>query len=747
MANGNPLFAPNREGAPLADRMRPRNLDEFIGQEHIIGPGRLLRRAIQADQLSSLLFSGPPGTGKTTLARVIANSTKSRFASVNAVLSGVKELRGEVAAAEEARSLYGRRTILFVDEVHRWNKAQQDALLPWVENGTLVLIGATTENPFFEVNKALVSRSRVFLLKPLSDADLHRVIDVALQDRERGYGAYSVQITREARDHLVKTAAGDARTLLNALELAVETTPERFPPPKGSTITVDLTIAEESIQQRAVLYDKEGDYHFDTISAFIKSLRGSDPDAALYWLATMVAAGEEPRFIFRRMLISASEDVGLADPNALTVVASAAAAFDRVGMPEGSFHLTHAALYLANAPKSNSALGFFDALEQLKSERSGEVPNHLRDANRDAKGFGHGEGYLYPHAYREHWVAQQYLPETLQGVLFYQPGELGWEGERREELLRRRELQLAAFRESAQGPEVLSYTPDELTDNPGRRRWERRNEENLNRRLRELREALLSRLTAPRHGRVLYCGTPADLLLWELLRRTPEGETLFVPLEETEASRVAAEAEHLEELHRPVIVRPQQLRERVDAPPEALLFLNAEPDMTRQILSLTPAPVPEAQLLLAAPLPAEGTKLSSLLASAGSPSNPAGDAEPADIGSLRAELGTVEAKLYRPTIDELETLIAAAGFSIRDAHRLERTEERRITAAHLSHWLDPSHPGYGRELRERWLGEFEERRTALLQALRNLDLEAVPWKRVDIILDCRYTSGASAPPA
>mgnify|MGYP006285061205 CR=1 FL=1 len=814
MADGNPLFEPNRESGPLADRMRPRNLDEFIGQEHIVGPGRLLRRAIQADQLSSLIFSGPPGTGKTTLARVIANSTKSRFASVNAVLSGVKELRQEVSAAEEARNLYGRRTILFVDEVHRWNKAQQDALLPWVENGTLVLIGATTENPFFEVNKALVSRSRVFLLKPLADADLHRVLDFALEDRERGYGDYSVKITQEAREHLVKTAAGDARTLLNALELAVETTPERFPPPKGTTITVDLGIAEESIQQRAVLYDKEGDYHFDTISAFIKSLRGSDPDAALYWLANMVAAGEDPRFIFRRMLISAGEDVGLADPNALTVVASAAAAFDRVGMPEGSFHLTHAALYLANAPKSNSALGFFDALEQVKSERSGEVPNHLRDANRDAKGFGHGEGYLYPHAYRDHWVAQQYLPETLQGVLFYQPGDLGWEGSRKGELQRRRELQLAAFRESAERPEVLSYTPEELMGSPGRRRWERRNEEEVTRRLRQLREALLSRLNLPRHGRLLFCGTPADLLLWELLRRVPEGETLFVPTNDGEASRVASEAERLDELHRPRIAAPGELKSETAAPPEALVFLNAQPDMAAQVLSRVPAPASGTQLLLAMQLPAEGTKLSDLLHSTSPEMAPA-----AGVDQQREELRAVEAELYRPSYSELEALLSDAGFSIREAQRLEHTEERRITAAHLEHWLAPSHPGYGRGLQQRWGEEFDARRRELLAALKERLLGRatqtdetanhgpghqadgtgshgpgspgsgaaghgpgrqapetdshgpgiqapetgktrfettpeplqhrglLPWKRVDIIVDCRYTSGASAPPA
>ena len=321
--------------APLAARMRPRTMDEFVGQEHVVGPGRLLRRAIQADQISSLIFYGPPGTGKTTLARIIANTTNSRFVTLNAVLAGVANLREVVAEAREQRTLYNNRTILFVDEVHRWNKAQQDAMLPWVENGTVIMIGATTENPWFSVNSALLSRSRVFQLVPLTEADLRQVALAALADPERGYGGRNVQVTAEALDHLVHVSGGDARSLLNALELAVETTS----PAADGSIVVDTGVAEESIQQRAVLYDREGDYHFDIISAFIKSLRGSDPDAALYWLARMVHAGEDPRFLFRRMLISASEDIGLADPNALVVVQAAAAAFERVGLPEGQFHL------------------------------------------------------------------------------------------------------------------------------------------------------------------------------------------------------------------------------------------------------------------------------------------------------------------------------------------------------------------------------------------------------------------------
>ncbi|MBX3016232.1 MAG: AAA family ATPase, partial [Caldilineaceae bacterium] len=316
--------------APLAARMRPRTLAEYVGQAHMIGPGRLLRRAIQADQLGSLIFYGPPGTGKTTLARVIANTTRAHFIALNAVLAGVKDIREAIADAQEHAKLYRQRTLLFIDEVHRFNKAQQDALLPWVENGTVILIGATTENPYFEVNKALVSRSRIFQLVPLTKEDLRQVVEQALADPARGYGRLAITLDEDALEHLVEVANGDARAVLNALELAVETSEEHKDPTGKAAIHIDLAIAEESIQRRAVLYDKEGDYHFDTISAFIKSLRGSDPDAAVYWMAKMVYAGEAPRFIFRRMLIFAGEDVGMADPNAIQVVTAAAAAFEQV---------------------------------------------------------------------------------------------------------------------------------------------------------------------------------------------------------------------------------------------------------------------------------------------------------------------------------------------------------------------------------------------------------------------------------
>ena len=334
-----------RSLAPLADRLRPRSLDEFQGQEEILGPGRLLRRAITADRVGNLILHGPPGVGKTTLARIIAATTRAHFISLNAVLAGVKDLRSAVEEAQRRLQQHGLRTLLFVDEVHRFNSAQQDALLPWVENGTVTLIGATTENPFFEVNKALVSRSRLFRLQPLQPQHLRQLLQRALDDPERGYGQRTVRISTEAADHLVDVAGGDARSLLNALELAVETTP----PDADGLIQIDLAIAEESIQQRAVLYDKQGDAHFDTISAFIKSLRGSDPDAALFWLARMVEAGENPRFIFRRMLIAAGEDIGLADPQAMVVVEACAAAFERVGLPEGLYPLAQAALYLGGA--------------------------------------------------------------------------------------------------------------------------------------------------------------------------------------------------------------------------------------------------------------------------------------------------------------------------------------------------------------------------------------------------------------
>ena len=411
--------------SPLADRMRPRVLSEYVGQKSILGEGRLLRRAIEADRLSSLIFYGPPGVGKTTLARIIANTTKSHFITINAVLAGKAEIVQSIEEAQKEFKFHGRRTILFVDEVHRFNKAQQDALLPHVESGVLILIGATTENPYFEVNKALVSRSRIFQLTPLNDDDLRDILFMAIKDPVRGFGNKKIKLDDGAIAHLCNSANGDARSVLNAIELAVETTAED----EMGEILITREIAEESIQKRAVLYDKDGDAHYDIISAFIKSMRGSDPDAALFWLAKMVYAGEDPRFILRRMIIFASEDVGLADPNAINVVVNCAKAYDYIGMPEGRWTLSQACLYLATAPKSNSTMGFFDALHAVETEdKADDIPNHLRDSSRDSQGFGHGKGYLYPHAYRDHWVKQQYLPDNLQGKTFYTPSDQGYEG-------------------------------------------------------------------------------------------------------------------------------------------------------------------------------------------------------------------------------------------------------------------------------------------------------------------------------
>jgi putative ATPase len=431
-----------QQEAPLAARMRPRNLDEFVGQEPIVGPARLLRRAIEADRLfASILLWGPPGSGKTTLAMVIANTTRSHFETISAVLAGKPELRAVIEAARERRKLHGTRTILFVDEVHRWNKAQQDALLPHVEDGTITLIGATTENPYFEVIGALVSRSRVFQLRPLEDEDVHRILRAALGDVARGYGGRVVRLDEDAAEHLVRVSGGDARNALNALELAVETTP----PQADGAVHITLDVAQESIQRRAVLYDKDGDAHYDTISAFIKSVRGSDPDAALYWLAKMLYAGESPRFILRRLLILAGEDIGLGDPLGLVVANAAAQAFEYVGLPEGIYPLVEATLYLATAPKSNSATAYFKAFQQVEEEGRADVPRHLQDSNRDAAALGHGAGYLYPHEAPGHHLGQQYLPTALLGTYFYNPSDEGYEAGVRSRLERWRQAQRLAL--------------------------------------------------------------------------------------------------------------------------------------------------------------------------------------------------------------------------------------------------------------------------------------------------------------
>jgi len=442
--------------APLAARMRPRSLDEFVGQQDIVGPGKLLRRAIETDRLfSSIILWGPPGTGKTTLAMCIANQTKSHFVTLSAVLAGKTELREVIDKAVERRKLYNRRTILFVDEVHRWNKAQQDALLPHVENGAVTLIGATTENPYFEVIGALVSRSRVFQLRPLSEDDVRRILESALLDAERGYGSKHIQLDDDALQHLINIAGGDARNALNALELAVEST---LPDDQG-VIHITLGIAQESIQRRAVLYDKDGDAHYDTISAFIKSVRGSDPDAALYWLAKMLYAGEDPRFILRRLIILAGEDIGLGDPLGLVVASAAAQAFDYIGLPEGIYPIVEATLYLSTAPKSNSAGAYFKAFQLIEQQGITGVPQHLQDSNRDARALGHGKGYQYPHQDPDHFLPQQYLPRPLLGTYFYEPSSQGYEAQVVERLLRWRAAQQKAL--GITQTETLPELPEE----------------------------------------------------------------------------------------------------------------------------------------------------------------------------------------------------------------------------------------------------------------------------------------------
>lgn len=407
---------------PLAARMRPRTLDEFEGQEDILGTGKLLRRAIESDKLfSSILLWGPPGVGKTTLATIIANRTASHFEILSAVLAGVADIRRVVEEARERFNLYGQRTILLVDEIHRFNKSQQDALLPHVENGTIILIGATTENPYFEVNSALLSRSRLFQFKALTADSTRALLRRALKDTEQGYGGRNIEVADAALNHLADVSGGDGRMALNALELAVEST---LPDADGVT-RISQEIAAESIQKRILRYDKSSDEHYDTISAFIKSMRGSDPDAALYYLAKMLYAGEDPEFLARRMVIFASEDVGNADPHALMVAVAAAQALQFVGIPEAQLNLAQAAIYLATAPKSNSTLGIGAAIADVETMGNLDVPNHLKDGSRDSKSLGHGKGYKYPHDFENHFVVQQYLPDGVRDKIYYKPGALG----------------------------------------------------------------------------------------------------------------------------------------------------------------------------------------------------------------------------------------------------------------------------------------------------------------------------------
>lgn len=420
------LFNENKRDTlpPLARRMRPRTFEEFVGQEEILGEGSLLRRAIQADRLQSIVLYGPPGTGKTSLGEIIAQITEASFVQMNAVSVGVKEVREVLATAKKKRDLYKKKTILFLDEIHRFNRSQQDILLPAVEEGLIILMGATTQNPYHELNPPLLSRSRIFALKPLQEKDLEKILQRALS-HERGLKEYRVEIDREAREHLLQMANGDARSLLNALELAVMTTE----PNEDGRILIHLGVAQESIQRPALRYDKEGDNHYDITSAFIKSMRGSDPHATLYYLAKMIYAGEDPRFIARRLLIHAAEDVGNANPHALIVASAALMAVEHVGLPEARIPLAQAAVFIATAPKSNSIVkGIDEALKRVEKGPSGEVPSHLRDASYPgAKDLGHGTSYRYPHDYPGHYVDQQYLPSALKSQHFYHPSNEGYE--------------------------------------------------------------------------------------------------------------------------------------------------------------------------------------------------------------------------------------------------------------------------------------------------------------------------------
>jgi putative ATPase len=719
--------------------MRPRTLDEVAGQDHIVGPGRLLRRAIQADRLSSIIFYGPPGTGKTSLARVIANTTKSAFESLNAVLSGIKDIREAIDRSNERRRLYNKRTILFVDEVHRWNKAQQDALLPWVENGTVILVGATTENPFFEVNKALVSRSRIFQLKSLSAPDLLKTARRALADRERGYGVWRVSFEAGALEHLVEVSGGDARSLLNALELAVETSLDSWPPREGADVFISLQASEESIQRRAVLYDKEGDYHYDTISAFIKSVRGSDPDAALYWLAKMVRAGEDPAFIFRRMTVLASEDVGLADPQALAVVLSCAESFRRIGFPEGNYPLAHACLYLATAPKSNSAMAFFDALGEVEKEDA-EVPNHLRDASRDAEGFGHGEGYVYPHAYRDHWAAQQYLPSSLKGKTFYMPSTSGYEGKIRDEVQRRREIQAAVILEEDDG-QILSWS----SSSKGRDGWYKRLEAERSGRLIAERDRIFAALEPSRHHRILVPCANDGLLLWEALRRAPEGLTAAVvddeaarealgwfagtfDLDQTEFPKIAV----LSETNGAVIPRPASSESLFGTPVFDRIALRWRGGKAPAIEETAEAAFNLLEkdgiiAVLASP-PAMGQRLSAALAEFYEKS----PAEcPGIHGSGLSRFREADEDFFRPSKDpwtwDAGLVIKAftrAGFGVSD-EIVENKEDRVLTEADVERWFDREKSAWGRRMAGA-LGD--EQIGAFKTALRRCGTVTWRWK-------------------
>ena len=679
------LFDSKSKSEPLASRMRPRTINEYVGQDHILGEGRLLRRLIQADRLSSIILYGPPGTGKTTLARVIANSTESRFITMNAVLSGIKDLRIEIDEAKKQQDLYEKRTTLFIDEVHRWNKAQQDALLPWVENGTVILIGATTENPFFEVNPALVSRSRIFQLTRLTGEDLLVIARNALSSTDRGYGRFKVAFEEEALEHLVNISDGDARTLLNALELAVETSTPDFPPEDGTAIFVSVSSAEESIQKKVLLYDKEGDYHFDTISAFIKSIRGSDPDAALYWMARMIKAGEDPRYIFRRMLISASEDIGLADPQALVIVQAAAASYDRVGMPEGQFHLAQSALYLATAKKSNSALGFFDALASLEKEHAADIPNHLKDSNRDKTGFGHGEGYLYPHAFRDHWVAQQYLPDGLKGRSFYSPGGQGYEAVIKSDVEERKRLQLETF---APGyAEILSFSKLDSDLEQWIQRTGGESAQHIKNLVGRIFEAAGP---VPRHGR-MYIPTPGyGYIVWQGMKLVPEGLVYASCTDDRAFGIISNTASEIDETRKPVVENCGTrlfLKKNASALPfETIISVSylAASNTKKEDLDILLASVsPNGRIVLCEPLVYEGSVLSELISD---PSLKAALKKAEETGYRSSTAGEHDADSYSDLINSSIEEAGPPGFHL-SFSRIVQTGTRVLSKNELVKWV------------------------------------------------------------
>lgn len=695
------LFGDTRE--PLAARLRPRTLEEFVGQDHIIGHGRLLRRAIQMDRLGSLIFAGPPGTGKTTLAHLIAQTTSSEFTSLNAVLSGVKELRDAIADARSMRDRANRKTLLFVDEVHRWNKSQQDALLPWVENGTVVLIGATTENPFFEVNDALLSRSRVFTLLPLTDPEMRRILNYALANSEQGYGNYDIRLDDDAVDHLVRSAGGDARTLLNALELAVEAGPTPFPPTAGSTIAITLADAEESIQQRAVLYDKDGDYHFDTISAFIKSIRGSDTDAALYWLARMVEAGESPRFIFRRLLILAAEDIGLADPAAITVVEACAGAFERLGLPEGQYHLAEATLYLALAPKSNSANAYFAALEEIRKTHA-DVPLHLRDASRDGPARGDGVSYKYPHSYSNHWVAQQYLPASLHGRFFYRPGELGWEAQYVDDVAERRESIVEARLDALEENMVIAGTREVgwfRLDTSDRRS--------------EIYEKILEVAAFERDDRTFVMGTGLFALIRRILSSSINGTVTVLPYDQGERDLISGT------LHETIAAGMLTIAETITAFSEREAFETAiyripfpllsggENTLMEDIIRFFESVVLRTlrRWILVVPDLRGSTRLSDLIT---------------ETHQSMETLKSVEEGALTDTGTVVESVLSRTGYFKGDSQEVEETFTRRIEESMISRWLSETST-LGSRL-------SEDDRTVIQQELRErVSGTRVTWTR------------------